>query len=833
MISRANRYRLVGSVLAFVASTVLGSFAAKAGSASIAPGNVPLYFEANHGQSGSAADFLAQGTRSQFLISPDTAEILLFKPAALRSFEARAVQMEFVGASPQAQIYGAAELPGQINYFIGNDSSKWETGVPTFAKVRVAGIYPGVGLVYYGDQRQLEYDLMVAPGADPGSIAVHFAGVDRMSINPAGDLVLNIGDAEIYQPRPVIYQMVDGKRVDINGGYRMLDANTAAFAPGDYDRSRLLVIDPILSYSTYFGGTGSQGASSVAVDTNGFVYVAGETTSSQLATAGAFQTSYAGGTGNGDAFISKYSFNGTNLTLVYCTYLGGSQDDLASSIAVDNGGHVFVTGYTDSTNFPTMNAIQPHLLGRGYLDRQNGQTYYSGNAFVTELDPTGSHLVYSTYLGGSGGLGSAGVPAGVDEGTGIKVDSADNAYIVGYTSSTNFPVMNPLVVTNSGTNMVFNYLAGIYNVFVSEIGAGGSPLKYSTYLGGSNIDAGYGIAIDGSGAIYVAGYTDSTNFPVTTNAVQSILDGTTNVPLYYYDAFATKLIPGATNLSLAYSTFLGGTNDDWGFAIAVDGSGDAYVTGGTASPNFTNTVTYIAGLTNLLTNNVNAAILVTNVFLTEINPQGTGIVHSAVFGGTTTDIGYGVALDPMGNIYVCGASSSPTNFPAFNNLGSLAATNAGQFDAFVTAFSTNFTGVIYSALIGGVANDEAYGIAVDPASDTYIVGQTFSVNFPTNHAIDSTLSGTSDAFLTKIVPDTTPPLLSISVQNGQGQVSWNSGLPYEPELVHLFDLQSDTNLLSTNWVVIPGSPILSNDEYSVVFYPTNGMGFFRLEPVNP
>jgi hypothetical protein len=832
MKSGAYSFRLLKSSTALGLALFLSVCGNHAASMPVVPANPPLYFEANRGQADAATRFIARGSQSQFLISPDAAEMILFKPVSAHSFAARTMRMQFTGANPQALVSGVEEMPGTINYLVGNDLSKWQTGVPTYSGVHITGVYPGVDLVYYGNQHRLEYDFTVAPQARPDSIAMHFAGVDKIALNESGDLVLTLGSSEIVQPKPLIYQETDGRHVNIAGGYKLLGGNTAAFYIGDYNPSLPLVIDPILSFSTYFGGTGSQAANSVAVDTNGFVYIAGETTSSQLATAGAFQTSYAGGGGNGDAFISKYSFNGTNLVLQYCTYLGGNADDLASSIAVDNAGHAFVTGYTDSPNFPTTNAIYPHILGRGYLDQQNHQTYYSGNAFVAELDPTGSHLIYSTYLGGSGGLGSAGVPAGLDEGTGIKVDSADNAYIVGYTSSTNFPIINPLVITNSGTNMVFNYLSGTYNAFVSEIGAGGSPLKYSTYLGGSNEDVGYGIAL-GGGAIYVTGYTDSTNFPVSTNAAQRMLDGTTNVPLYFFDAFATKLTPAATNFVMNYSTYLGGTNDDWGFGIAVDGAGDAYVTGATASPNFTNSVTYIAGLTNLLTNNVNAAFVVTNVFLTEINPQGTGIVNSAVFGGNATDIGYGVALDASGNIYVCGSSTSPTNFPAFNNLGSLAATNAGQSDAFITVFSANFTGVMYSALIGGAANDSASSIAVDPASDAYIVGQTFSSNFPTNKATDGVFSGTGDAFLAKIVPDTIPPALSISIQNGQGEVSWGSGLPFEPELLNLFELESNTNLLSTNWVVVPWAPILSNNQYLVVFNLTNNAGFYRLEPVQP
>ena len=248
-------------------------------------------------------------------------------------------------------------MSGKINYLIGNEPAGWQTGVATFAKVRVADIYPGVNLTYYGNQRQLEYDFTVAPGADPGVIAIRFDGADKISISPAGELVLNLGDSEIRQPKPVIYQTANGARQEISGGYKILDAHTVAFAVGDYDHSLPLVIDPILSYSTYFGGAADDIAWNVAVDTNGFVYVAGETLSANLATAGAFQTNYAGGTYTGDAFVAKFSNDGSNL--VYCTYLGGSQDDFASGLAVDNAGDVFLTGSTDSPNFPTNNALYP------------------------------------------------------------------------------------------------------------------------------------------------------------------------------------------------------------------------------------------------------------------------------------------------------------------------------------------------------------------------------------------------------------------------------------------------------------------------------------------
>jgi len=774
------------------------------------PASLPLYFEANQGQVDFPAQFIARGRDSEFLISPAEAQFILCKMTAPGSFSERTVRMQFTGANEGAQISGAEALSGKINYLIGNEPARWRTGVATFARVRVGQLYPGINLAYYGNQRQLEYDFTVAPEANPGVIAIHFDGADNISVNSAGELVLNLGGSEIRQPKPVIYQTANGARKEISGGYKILDACTAGFAIGDYDHGLPLVIDPILSYSTYFGGNADDIAWKVAVDTNGFIYVAGQTLSSQfaanmsLSTPGAFQTKFQGGSQAGDAFVAKFGNSGSNL--VYFTYLGGSADDAAYGLAVDAAGDAYVAGATESPNFPTKSAIYTNISG--VLNPHVG--LYPADVFVAELDPSGSNLVYSTYLGGES----------ADAAYGIALDLSGNAYVTGFTYSTNFPV----------TNAIQNHLAcqpnTIYvnnnaNAFVAKIGAGGSPLLYSTYFGGTNYDLGKSIAVDGAGSAYVTGFTDSTNFPTTAGAFQTVLTSTNFIG--GNNAFVAKFSPAGTNL--IYSTFLGGTNNDQAFGIAVDAAGNAYVTGGTTSPNFPNTTTNLSnGLTN---NTIYGYPVTTNAFLAKLDPTGSSLVYSAVFGGTNfgIDVGYGVAVDPHGNALVCGASST-AGFPALNATNYFAATNAGGSDAFVTAFGPGGSTLLYSVLLGGSANDFGYGIAVDPAENAYVVGQTLSANFPTNNAHQAALNGPSDAFLAKIFYD--PPSLVLSGNASQIQVVWNANLTFEPELARLFKLESSTNFPSTNWVVMPQPPVLTGNRYTVTLDRTNQMRFFRL-----
>lgn len=767
----------------------LGAFAQ-----TVSPLNLPLYFQANKNQS----QFLASGGGCQFLVSSSGVQMAFCKPDK----SAAAAQMQFVGANALAQIQGIGELPGKLNYLIGNDSSKWQTSLPIFSKVQVSGLYPGINLVFHGNQRQLEYDFDVAPRANPNAIKIHFHGVDKISISPRGELILKIGPREICQRLPGIYQCINGVRRTLTGCYKIVDPQTVAFAVGDYDRSRPLVIDPTLGYSSFFGGNSSTTAWAVALDTNDCIYIAGQTLSSQFATTGAARTNFAGGSYVGDAFVAKFSNPPTNL--IYLTYLGGSDDDAAYCLAADGSGHAFVAGTTDSPDFPTNNALPGHSHISG-VGAPSG--HYFTDAFVTEVGTNGTNLIYSTYLGGES----------AEAAYGIALDSAGDAYVTGFTYSTNFPCTQNAIQTNLACiNSV--YLDA--NAFVAEITNGGGNLIYSTYLGGTNYDLGRAIFVDGSNDVYVTGFTGSTNFPVVNAPTNSFpttgfLDGATN-------AFVTKFPPLATDPSsitdLVYSIFLGGTNVDQANGIAADANGDAYVTGWTASTNFPVSFPNTNGPTGLfsylITNGVFTA-LVTNVFLTKISPSGD-ISYSAVFGGDSQDIGYGVAVDSAGDAFVVGSASS-LDFPTMN-YGNLAPTNAGGSDAFVTAFNPDGSSMLYSLCMGGVQNDYGYGIALDSSTNVYITGQTYSPNFPTLNGTryhlqgSSYLSGTNynggvDSFFSEIAfaPGPVAPQITnappASTNLGVGQtLSFTVGVTGTPPLIYQWEFGTnqldETNLVN-------------------------------------
>jgi len=822
-------------------------------------GNLPLYFTvASPDQADYPMQFVARGGDYQFLISPTGVQIALTKAAA----KPAKVRMNFAGANAGARISGDAELPGKINYLIGNNPAQWRTGVATFARVRVEQLYPGINLVYYGNQQQLEYDFALTPGANPKAIKIRFDGVDRISIGARGELILRLGMDEILQPAPIIYQTVNGARCAVSGGYRILDEHTVAFTVGKYDHQLPLVIDPILSFSTYFGGNSSDAAWSIALCTNdGSIYIAGQTLSKQLSatntapfsTATAFQGNFAGGSITGDAFVARFDNQGSNL--IFLTYLGGSGDDVAYGIAVDGNGNAYIAGTTDSTNFPVVNTIPGGTNIGGTFNKYANA--YLADAFVAKLDAIGSDLLYSTYLGGGG----------ADAAYGIALDSSNDAYVTGFTYSTNFPTTSDafqkhLAVTNWAYQAYYNA-----NAFVAEISASGTNLLYSSYFGGTNFDQGKGIAVDSSNNIYVTGFTASKNFPITnaifqqfvqtnfngTNQVLitnsfngSLLNGSTN-RTSAYDAFVAKFAPGCT--SLVYSTLLGGTNSDKANGIAVDGSGNAYVTGWTISTNFPNTATNVAGLYNGLTNNRSGLLpLITNVFLTQVtwNGSNAAIGYSAVFGGTNRgiDIGYGVAVDPSGNAFVVGASST-TNFPVLNTPGLVHTTNSGGSDAFVIAFNPNGSVVLYSGYLGGKANDYGYGIAVDSLTNVYLAGQTASTNFPTFFPFQSSLQGPSDAFLAKIGWAVVPPeivdqstLTNQEVQAGSS-VTFTITATGTPPLSYQWQFQG-TNLIWTNLVnggtnLVGGGVHISgatNAALTISYAETNDSGSYQVIVTN-
>ena len=791
-------YGLGGAGLLLLAQTMPGLGGPPPALASFAA--LPLAFEPLAGQAQAPALFLARGCNYQFRIAPAQAQLILCKseraltPSAERAQSVagpwaatRTIRMDFAGANPQAPTYGEGAMPGTINYLLDGDPAQWRTGITTFAKVRVQALYPGISLVYYGNHQRLEYDFTIAPGADPATIAIHYEGVDRLALNEAGDLLLGLGAEEVCQPRPALYQTVGGQRKPVSGGYRLKDARTATFAAGQYDHSSPLVIDPTMNYSTYFGGNGDDIVWAVKVNTNdNSIYLAGQTLSSQfpfgLPAPGA-QATNAGGTINGDAFVARLDRTGTNL--LFFTFLGGSGDDAALDLALDGAGRAYLTGYTDSTNFPCLPAGGvPGLLNSTNLSgRITPAHVFFSDAFVAELTSDGSGLVFSSYLGGSDR----------DAGIGIALDPSNFVYVTGYTYSTNFPATNALVVQppTATKPLCFTNLFGSNDVFVTKFAPAGAKLVYSTYLGGTNFDVGQGIAADAGGNAYVTGYTASTNFPVTTVLAPLLgqLNDTTNAVRKYngrrvppYDAFVAKIAPLGSDL--LYCAYLGGTNNDAGFRIRLDAAGALYLTGSSSSldfPNLPSVTTNLIprGLTNL-------SYLNSDAFLTKIVAPGNVpvIEYSLLFGGPGNETGWDLALDPLTtNIFLVGTTTS-TNFPSFpfsaTNAPFLQATNRTRSnDVFVAAFApatfltTNSVLTnLFAVCFGGVRDDFGLGIDVDRAGNAFVAGQTLSGDFPTLGACQPTLVGHSDGFLARIqfadalaavTIDTVPPHLQVTV----------------------------------------------------------------------
>ena len=634
-------------------------------------GKLPLRFEANPGQTDEQVKFLARGTGHTLFLTPTEAVMVFTKReqtaksrlqgARLRPEEAvhvtrTVLRMTFVGANPEPRVVGAEELPDKANYFIGNDPAKWRTNVPTYARVQYTDVYPGIDLIYYGSQRRLEYDFVVRPGADPRTIALGFQGADKLEVDPQGDLVLHTGAGEIRQRKPVIYQEIGGVRREIAGGYVLKGESRVGFHVAVYDTSRPLVIDPALVYSTYLGGSADDAGVGIAVDAAGNAYVTGSTASANFpTTAGAFQTTLGGGGVGFDAFVTK--LNSTGSALLYSTYLGGSNnDDSGVGIAVDGAGNAYVTGSAFSTDFPTTPGAFQSSFG-GVRD-----------AFVTKLNPTGSTLVYSTYLGGTGD----------DGGVSIAVDTAGSAYVSGFAQA-GFPTTTAAFQPGFG--------GGPYDAFVTKLGSTGSALVYSTYLGGSGDDEVFGgLAVDASGNAYVTGFTTSANFPTTPGAFQTTFGGAG--PLGFGDAFVTKL--NSTGSMPVFSTYLGGSGDDFGAGIAVDGNGNAYIAGSTASTNFPTTPgafqTTFGG---------SGPLGLGDAFVTKLNPTGSALIYSTYLGGSGDDFASRIAVDVLPNpsAYVTGNTAS-TNFP----------TTAGAFQTTLGGVGPFGAGDAFVAKIAQVAN---------------------------------------------------------------------------------------------------------------------------------
>jgi len=598
------------------------------------------------------------------------------------------------GTSPQ----GNDRAKTKVNYFIGNDRSKWKTDIPSYNSVDFGDVYKGINLCLKAYGKTVEKVFTVQPGADPKDIKLKMEGASSLKVNEKGELELQTDLGVLRFSKPLAYQEKDGKPENIQVAYH-INKDGYGFMAADYDKSLPLIIDPRLTYSTYLGGSAGDNSFGIAVDGSGNAYVTGYTYSIDFPTQNSYQATHAG---YYDVFVAQLSIAGNSLN--YSTYLGGSDYDHARGIAVDGSGNAYVTGYTYSTDFPMQNAYQATNAG-----------YYDG--FVAQLSAAGNSLNYSTYLGGDD----------YDWAEGIAVDGSGNAYVTGYTWSTDFPTQNPYQAVHAGP-------IGGYDGFVAKLSAAGNSLNYSTYLGGSDDDYANEIAVDGSGNAYVAGYTNSANFP-TQNPYQAVHAG----PIGGTDGFVAKL--SATGNSLNYSTYLGGASDDLSYGIAVDGSGNAYVTGYTNSANFPTQNPYQA---------TNAGGYY-DVFVAKLSAAGNSLNYSTYLGGSDYDCARGIAVDGSGNAYVTGYTAS-TDFPKQNPYQD---TNAGDEDVFVAKLSAAGNSLNYSTYLGGTADDVAIGITVDGSGNAYVTGYTASTDFPTQNPYQAAHAGPiggPDVFVAKISP---------------------------------------------------------------------------------
>jgi Beta-propeller repeat len=688
-------------------------------------GKLPMSFEENVGQTDAAAKFIVRGNGYSLFLSSNQAVLSLQKNGTfqtnpptetksdgsdqirIETLPSAVIRMSLVDANPYPEIGGEELIGGVSNYFIGNDPARWQTNVRHYAKVRYKNVYDGIDQVYYGNQGQLEYDFVVAPYANHDQIKLSFDSPEEITIDKdSGELVMPLPNGgEVRHRAPNVYQDIEGVRCRVAASYAKQVSGEIGFAIDSYDAARPLVIDPVLVYSTYLGGNSNDQAIGIAVDQTGNAYITGYTSSANFPAVNPIQQ-IGGGL---DAFVTKINANGTSLA--YSTYLGGSGDERAWSIAVDPSGNAALTGETASTNFPTAAAIQS-VSGGGDLD-----------AFVAKLNSAGSALIYSTYLGGTGS----------ESGLGISADPSGNTYLTGQTDSANFPLAGAFQSVSGGT----------IDGFVAKIDAPGSALVYSTYLGGNGDDVADSITVDSAGNAFITGNTQSTNFPIA-SAFQ--LFNTSG-----QSAFVSKFNPAGS--ALVYSTHLGGSvGGSRGRGIAVDALGNAYVTGFTESTDFPTAnafqTVYGGG---------------TDAFVTKFNPAGSTLVYSTFLGGSGSDDANSIAVDPLGNAYASGLTSGG-NFPLANALQPVYG-GAGS-DSFITKVNAAGSTLGYSTFLGGGLNDIGSAIAVDPSGNAYVCGVTRSINFPLVNPIQMTFGGIRfDGFVSRIDNSAGTPSPTITATN--------------------------------------------------------------------
>lgn len=724
---------------------------------------LPIIFEANRGQTNSEVKFLSRGSGYALFLTSSGAVLSLSERPSAQRITARVLRMKLVGANAAAQVEGLDRLPGRTSYFIGNDPKKWVTDVPTYAKVRYRNLYPGIDLVFYGnDRNQLEYDFVLAPGANPDAIRVRFEGVEKLTASRDGDVIATLpGGVRIVQHQPLVYQMRNGRRERVNGRCVIRGKNTIGFMLAAYDRHRAVSIDPklTLKYSTYLGGSGWDAGAGIAVDSAGDVYVAGTTGSDDFPT----KNAYEGGCPTAppaacqSVFVAKFdpSKSGAD-SLLYSSYFGGNFAVDTGGMTVDSAGDVYIAGSAATADLPvTANAYQSKCPSPGPNDS-------CSSAFVAELNPSASgdaSLVYSTYLGGSAR----------SDGDSIALDSNGKVFVSGYTESPDFPVTPEAFETSCPG---YTSQSGCYSNFISELDlsqSGSSALLYSTFfLSGAGINA---MAVDSSDRIYLAGTTGSTTLP-TVNAFQTSCPSASSSD-GCEAAFVAKLDPSQPGAAaLLYSTYLGGSLGDQGSAIAVDAQGDAYVTGFTYSTDFPTTA-------NAFEKKCERQHGSACPFVAKLDPSASGaasLLYSTYFGPRSFRRGYGmgnaITTDSSDNVYIAGEVGLAGYIPTRHSYQSDCPPPSGttRSEGFVAKLNPSVSrsaSLIYSTYLCGSGGDSANALAVDSAGNVYVTGSTGSDNFPiTPSAFQITIgaSGAQNAFVAELAlaAKSNPVTLSVS-----------------------------------------------------------------------
>jgi len=738
---------------------------------------LPLSFIENAGQAPDAVKYSVQAEGHTISFTPGKI-VLIASAEKDNETVSSQVEMTFAGANTNPTITGLDQLPGTANYFTGSDSSQWHTDVPTYAGIQYTSLYPGIDLKYKGTLGNLKREFVVAPGADPSQIVMAYTGIDSLAISDDGSLKIATALGVLTDEAPVAYQEIEGDRVPVAVSYGIVGENKAGFVIGAYDPKYPLVIDPNLKYSTYLRGTGYSDYYGVTRDSAKNILVVGITMDNSYPTKDAYQPSLSGA-GATDVVITKLSSDGS--AILYSTYLGGSGGDYGLGIAIDPSNNMYVTGYTSSSNFPTKNALQ-------------GTSNGNEDAFITKLNASGNALVYSTYLGGSSS----------DYGSGIAADSDGKAYIVGATKSAGIPaIVNAAQSAKAGT-------ARYYDQYVGKIAPDGSSYVYLTYLGGTLDEGGANfyimgrIAVDSNGNAYVTGSTKSSTFPITTNPIQSTFGGVR-------DCFVTKY--NSTG-GMEYSTFLGGSDMEIGQGIAADSSGSVYVTGFTTSTNFP--------VTSGVFQPTIKGSGIQNGFLAKLNPSGQSLDYSTFYGGTSANDqgGYGVAVDAEGDTYITG-STFATDFPVKNAFQPLDKSSTTGTEGYVFKMNPTGSGLLWASYLGGSSGDSPYGIAYDGRGNVTVVGSTSSADFTvTANALNTTLNGEKNGFIS-IISETPTANFTATPVSGNA-----------PFTVQFTDTSSDN---PTTWLWGFGDGTTSTDQnpshtfstvrkYDITLTATNAFG---------